>query len=342
MYRNLGKSLHILATLILLFAVLTLANFALNRYVVYIITLIAIYIIATESLNLTNGYTGLFSLGHAGFMAVGAYTSALLTFPSVMRSTYGLPQLPAILGGATFEWPFFAAQLAGGLCAAALALPVGFPVLRLRGHYLSVATLGLMVIVQTLATNLREITRGALGINGIPHYTDIWWAYGWAVVTVYVAWRLVNSSYGRAMMAIREDETAAQVLGINITKYKVLSFTVGAFFAGVAGALFCHLTTAISPYDFSFALTFDIVIFLIVGGTGTLVGPIMGASLLTGLTFALKPLEEGLGIYGLIELILAALLIVTMMKRPRGLAGGKETSLKELWTKIVGRVGPGR
>lgn len=339
MYNSLRKSLHIPATLILFFALLMLANFTLNRYLLYIIALIAIYIIATVSLSITNGYTGLFSLGQAGFMAVGAYTSALLTYPAEMRSAYGLPHLPAILGGANFQWPFFPALLVGGLCAAALALPVGFPVLRLRGHYLAVATLGFMVIIQTLATNLSGVTRGALGINGIPHYTDLWWAYAWVVVTLYVVWRLLNSSYGRAMMAIREDETAAQALGIDLTKYKLLSFAIGAFFAGVAGALLCHLTTAIAPYSFSFALTFDIVVFLVVGGMGTLTGAIIGASLLTGLTFALKPVEEGLGTYGLIELIFAALLIVTMIKRPRGLAGGKEANLKDLSTKLLRHLG---
>lgn len=336
MYNNLKKSLHIPAAVIFLFALVALANFTLNRYVLYILTLIAIYIIATVSLNLTNGYSGLFSLGHAGFMAVGAYTSALLTFPAEMRSIYGLAHLPAILGGANFQWPFLPALLVGGLCAAVLALPVGFPVLRLRGHYLAVATLGFMVIVQTLATNLTDITRGALGINGIPHYTDIWLAYALVVITVYVVWRLLNSSYGRAMMAIREDETAAQVLGIDLTKYKLLSFTVGAFFAGVAGALFCHLTTAISPYDFSFALTFDIVVFLIVGGSGTLTGSIVGPAVLTGLTFGLKPVEEGLGIYGLIEVIFALLLITTVTKRRGGLSGGKEISLKDLSAKLLG------
>jgi branched-chain amino acid transport system permease protein len=335
MYKNLRKSLHIPAAVILLFALVTLANFTLNRYVLYIVTLIAVYIIATVSLNLTNGYSGLFSLGHAGFMAVGAYTSALLTFPADMRPLYGLPHLPAILGGANFQWPFLPALLVGGLCAAVVAVPVGFPALRLRGHYFAVATLGFMVIVQTLATNLTDITRGALGINGIPNYTDIWLAYAWVVITVYVIWRLLNSSYGRAMMAIREDETAAQVLGIDLTRYKVLSFTVGAFFAGVAGALFSHLTQAISPYDFSFTLTFKIVIFLIVGGSGTLTGSIVGPVVLTGLTFGLKPVEEGLGIYGLIEVIFALLLIITVTKRRGGLSGGKEMSLKDLSAKLL-------
>jgi branched-chain amino acid transport system permease protein len=335
MYEKLRRSLHIPAAVVVLFALLTLANFTLNRYVLYIVTLMGVYIIATVSLNLTNGYSGLFSLGHAGFMAVGAYTCSLLTYPAQMRPLYALPRLPGILGGPSFQWPFLPALLVGGLFAAVLAIPVGFPVLRLRGHYLAVATLGFMVIVQTLATNLSDITRGALGINGIPHYTDIWVAYAWVVITIYVIWRLLNSSYGRALMAIREDETAAQVLAIDLTKYKLLSLTVGAFFAGVAGALFAHLTTAISPYDFSFTLTFDIVIFLIVGGSGTLTGSILGPVVLTALTFGLKPVEEGLGIYGLIEVIFALLLIITVTKRRGGLSGGKEISLKDLSARLL-------
>ncbi len=331
---ELKNQLHVILGLIILFGFIGLAQLTLGYYVIHILTLLAIYIILAVSLNLTNGYTGLFSLGHAGFMAIGAYASTLLTFPVQLRKAYELPLLPPILGGPNYQWPFLPATLVAGFLAAFIALLVGIPVLRLRGHYLSVATLGLMVIVETLAINLRWLTRGSIGINAIPYYTNIWWAYGWAVITIYVVWRIVNSKYGRAFMAIREDEIAAQVMGINLMKYKLLSFVIGAFFAGIAGALYAHFTMAINPYVFSFGMTFDIVIMTIVGGLGTITGSIIGATLLVAIKFLLKPLEEGLLLYGLIEVIYASLLIIIMLKRPLGITGGKELSLKLIFGKL--------
>jgi branched-chain amino acid transport system permease protein len=304
-----------------LFVLLWLSTRVLSKYLIFIASLIGVYIVAAASLNLTNGYSGLFSLGHAGFMAVGAYTSALLTFPVQMRQVFALAPLPSWLGGAGSHWPFLPALLAGGLLCTALAFVVGIPVLRLRGHYLSVASLGLMVIITALAMNLRSLTRGSIGINSIPKFTNIYWAYGWAVITVYLVWRIVNSSFGRAMMAIREDPSAAQVQGINLLKYKLLSFAIGAFFAGVAGGLYGHLAGAIRPYAFSFDLTFQIVIMVVIGGQGTILGPALGAVLLTVLRYVLKPVEEGLKIYGLVELIYASLLIMVMMYRPQGILG---------------------
>ncbi len=305
----------------LLFLCLWAAKAGLSKYVIFIISLIGVYIVAAESLNLTNGYTGLFSLGHAGFMAIGAYTSTLLTFPVKGRDLFVIAKLPVFLGGPEAAWPFLPALIMGGIFAAVVAAIVGLPVLRLRGHYLSVASLGLMVLITALAMNLRDLTRGSIGINSIPTYTNVWWAYIAAVITVYVVWRIVNSSFGRAMKAIREDETAARVQGINPLKYKLLAFTVGAFFAGIAGGLYAHLSGAIRPYAFSFNLTFQIVIMVVIGGQGTIAGPVVGVVILTILRYVLKPLEEALGIYGLVELIYALLLIVTMLRKPEGLAG---------------------
>jgi branched-chain amino acid transport system permease protein len=211
--------------------------------------------------------------------------------------------------------------IAGGIFAMVLAFAVGIPVLRLKGHYLAVASLGLMVIITALAMNLRGLTRGSIGINSIPKHTNIYWAYGGAVVTAYCVWRIVNSSFGRAMMAIREDPGAAQVQGINLFKYRLLSFAIGAFFAGVAGGLYGHLAGAIRPYGFSFDLTFQIVIMVVLGGQGTIAGPAVGAIVLTIIRYALKPVEEGLKIYGLVELIYATMLILVMMYKPEGIVG---------------------
>lgn len=309
---------------VLLFGGAFLATQFLNRYLLYILVLMGIYSIATVSLNLTNGYAGLFSLGHAAFMAIGAYTSTLLTFPLALREAYELPMLPAFLGGPHFAWPFFPAICMGGVLASVAALLIGAPVLRLRGHYLSVASLGFVVIVTTLAKTMKGLTRGPMGISAIPSYTNIYWTYLWLLITVYVIWRIVNSRFGRAMMALREDETAAQVLGVYPMKYKLMSFVVGAFFAGVAGGLYAHFTKAIRPFEFSFFLTFQIVVMLILGGMGTTAGPIVGAVSLLTLRYALKPLEEHLKIYGLIEIIYAVLLIVVMLFKPEGLVGQKK------------------
>ncbi|MBW2056038.1 MAG: branched-chain amino acid ABC transporter permease [Deltaproteobacteria bacterium] len=330
-----------LLAIVLFFLLLGGAHLVLSRYLMYIISVMGIYIIATVSLNLTNGYAGLFSLGHAGFMAIGAYASTLLTFPVSLRQAYDLPLLPALLGGQGYQWPFLPAILVAGILAAFGAVLIGAPVLRLRGHYLAVATLGFMVIITTMAKTLKWLTRGSAGIQVIPHYTNVWWVYVWALITVYVIWRIINSSYGRAMMAIRDDETAAQSQGINLVKYKLLSFVIGAFFAGVAGGLYAHLARAIRPYEFSFTMTFEIVIMLVIGGAGTMIGPVVGAALLITLGYALKPLEESLRLYGLIELVYASLLIVIMLWRPQGIVGGNLTlqGLGQWFRRLLGSTG---
>ena len=330
MKRRIPTEWYFLLWGVLLFVGVFLANQLLNRYLLYILVLMGIYSIATVSLNLTNGYAGLFSLGHAAFMAIGAYTSTLLTFPLALREAYDLPMLPAFLGGPDAVWPFFPALCMGGLLSSLAALLIGAPVLRLRGHYLSVASLGFVVIVTTFAKTLKSITRGPMGISAIPSYTNIYWTYLWLFITVYVVWRLVNSRFGRAIMALREDETAAQVLGIYPMKYKLFSFVVGAFFAGVAGGLYAHFTKAIRPFEFSFFLTFQIVVMLILGGMGTIGGPIVGAVSLLALRYALKPLEEHFKIYGLIEIIYAVLLIVVMLFKPEGLVGRKKGTRRVL------------
>jgi branched-chain amino acid transport system permease protein len=314
-----GIWLPFISGICILLLVATILNAVLDNYAIHIITVIGIYIIAATSLNLTNGYTGLFSLGHAGFMAIGAYTSVFLTYKVSLRAAYNLPTLPPILGGAEFQWPFLPALLVGGLVAAIAALIVGFPVLRLRGHYLAVASLGFMIIVSSLAKGMKGITRGASGIQVITRYTSIWNVYIWVAITIFIIWRLLNSNSGRAMLAIRESEISAQSQGINLMKYKLYSFVIGAFFAGIAGGLYAHFTRAIRPYEFSFTMTFFIVIMPIIGGSRNLYGPALGATLLVLIRYMLKPIEEYFGIYGLVELIYATLLVMVMILRPEGI-----------------------
>jgi len=314
-----------------LFAFLYIANISLGPYEVFMMNLIGVYIIATVSLSLTNGYAGQFSLGHAGFMSIGGYIATILSFP-VARKALLLSDLPPFL--LHLELPFLASLLIGGAVAALVAAGVGLPVLRLRGHYLAVATLGMMVVVGALATNLIQFTRGPLGINGIPPYADSYWIYTWVIVTIFVMQRIVETKYGRSLKAIREDELAAASFGINVTRMKLFSFVVGAFFAGIAGGLFAHLITAIVPWTYSFVLTFDIVTMLIVGGMASISGSVIGAASLTILKQALKPVEEGLRIYGIVQLVIAVILIITMIKRPDGLLGHRELSLDMVMSLI--------
>lgn len=321
--------------LALLTGLLFLAQSFLNDYYQRVLAVVFINIILTVSLNLTNGFVGDFSLGHAAFMSIGAYLSAVLTLPPTSKAGM-MPQLPAWLS--QLEVPFLAATILGGLLAALVAAVVGIPVLRLRGHYLAVATLGLMVIVRVVAINWTAVTRGAKGINGLPAFTNLWWVFGWAVVTVYVIWRLVNSSYGRAMIAIREDATAAAARGVNVTAHRMLAFCVGAFFAGIAGALWGHLITAITPHSFSFLITFNVVVMLVVGGMGSISGSILGATVMTLVPEFLRRVETSLSLgghplYGLSQIIIAVTITLVMIFRRQGLLGGREVQLPRLFDR---------
>lgn len=309
-------------------ALIVLAEYRLNDYYQRVLAVVAINVILAVSLSLTNGFSGDVSLGHAAFMAIGAYTSALLTMPASMKMV-ALPDLPAWL--ARVELPFALALLAGGALAALAAFVVGIPVLRLRGHYLSVATLGLMVIVQVVALNWQTVTRGARGLNGLPAFTSLLWAYGWMLVSVIIIWRLVRSPFGRAMLAVREDELAAACRGIRVFPTRMLAFVAGAFFAGTAGALWAHLITAIAPASFSFAITFNVVAMVVIGGAGSITGAILGGVLMTLLPEWLRGVETSLAVggrplYGLSQIVIALLMLLVMIFRPQGLLGGHELS----------------
>lgn len=321
---------------------LGLLESTLNDYELRLVNVLGINVLLASSLNLTNGYVGVFSLGHAGFASVGAYAAALLTFPAARKAVM-MPGLPAWLAGA--EWPFLPALLAGGAAAALCALVIGYPVLRLRGHYLAVATLGFMVIVQTVAASLTTITRGAQGINGIPPMTNLWWTCGAAAACVYLVWALDRSTFGRAMRALRDDDVAAQACGVPFLGLRLGAFVAGAFFAGVAGALWGHLITVITPSSFSFALTFQVVMMVIVGGPGTVIGGVAGAVLLTALPEALRLLEGGFSLgglrvpplFGASQLVLSVLLILVMIYRPSGLFGrGSGLFVRGAWVHGAG------
>lgn len=293
----------------------------------YLMTLLAILFLNAAlavSLNLTNGLAGLFSLGHPAFMTIGAYVAAILTYPG-RRKEFMLPDLPAFL--ATAELSLLPAVAAAGVVAAAVAVIVGFPVLRLRGHYLAVATLGLIVIVQSLATNWSGVTRGGSGLSGVSRLTTIWWAFGFMVVVIAVTWRVKASSLGRAMMATRENALAAECSGIGTFKVRMIAFALGAFFAAMAGALLTHLISVVTPGSYSVVLAFNLVVMVVIGGSGSITGAVIAAAAITVLSESLRPMEESLGLYGMSQVIVALSLILVLFFRPQGLFGSGEPSI---------------
>jgi len=292
-----------------------------NDYILSIVCFAGINIILAVSLNLTNGFTGLFSLGHPAFMAVGGYVAAILTFP-VARKAMLLPALPAWL--AAQQWPLLPTLILGGLSATLAAFLVGFPVLRLKGHYLAVATLGFLIILQVLITNMESFTRGPLGLNGLPMMTNLWWVYLWVVITVYICWKVKHSSLGRSMLAIRENEMAAECLGVSLAGTRIMAFALGAFFAGVAGGLWAHLVTAITPTSFSVVMTFNLVVMVVVGGSGSITGATIAAVMLSLVSEVLRPLEETMEAYGISEVIIAIGLLLILIFRPQGIFGSQE------------------
>jgi branched-chain amino acid transport system permease protein len=301
-----------------------LADAALSAYLVTLLAVLFLNAALAVSLNFTNGFTGLFSLGHPAFMTIGAYVSAILTYPERRKGTV-LSGLPDFL--ATTELPLLPTLLAAGLAGGMVALLVGFPVLRLRGHYLAVATLGLIVIVQNLATNWDGITRGGSGLSGIPRHTNVWWAFGFMVLVTAIAWRIKFSSLGRAMMATRENELAAECVGINTVRIRMLAFVLGAFFAAIAGALLAHLISVVTPKTYSVLLAFNLVVMVVVGGAGSITGAVMAASAITILSEALRPVEEAMALYGLSQVIVALALILVLYFRPQGLFSSGEPAL---------------
>lgn len=263
------------------------------------ITLIGINIILSASLNLINGYTGQFSLGHAGFMAVGAYVGVVLT--------------------TNFHWALLPAMAAGGAAAALLGCLIGLPTLRLSGDYLAIATLGLGEIIRIVIMNIPYVG-GAAGFSSIAHLTTFPWVFGTMLFTLFFIKNFVHSTHGRACIAIRENEIAAAAMGINTTKYKVMAFTIGAAFAGIAGVLFAHSFYIINPGSFTFMQSFNYLIMVVLGGLGSLTGSIAGAFVVTGLSAALADLPE-------FRMIIYALaLILLMFYRPQGLFGYVELS----------------
>ena len=309
-----------------------------------------INIILAVSLTIVNGFAGQFSIGHAGFMSLGGYTAAAVMYYGSIKffgdvKFHGGALSWTGLAG-KFNGPvlgagdllFVAACLAGGIVAAIAGYIVGLPSLRLRGDYLAIVTLGfgeiVRVILQGTNDQIRNVATvkatpwyrlidnlgGALGFIFVPTYTTLFWVWMWVAIVLIVAIRVKYSSYGRALLSIREDEIAAQAVGINITRYKVRAFILSAFFAGIAGALFALQVGSILAGDLGFQRSFEIVIMVVLGGLGSVSGAMLAAIILTALPEMLRFVDQ----YRMI--VFSLLLIIMMIVRPKGLFG-----VGEIW-----------
>lgn len=319
-----------------------------NGYTQLIFLFMFVNMILALSLNLVNGFTGQFSLGHAGFMAIGAYVSGYLSLKT-MGVGATLMFLPPPLEFLNF--PIFA--VCGGLAAAAAGYLVGLPSLRLRGDYLAIVTLGFGEIIRVVLLNT-EAVGGARGLPGVPgpgeiivgeygfspFFMSYLWAAFWLTVTFFVLWRLVRSTHGRGFMSVREDEIAAEAMGVNTTKMKVQAFVISSFFAGIAGAVFAAATKYLNPATFQFTKSVDVIIMVVLGGMGSLTGSVIAAIIVTILPeFVLRPLQEYTGV-DLRMVIYSALLIVFMITRPKGIFGKYEiTDLFRWLVKTRGKDG---
>jgi branched-chain amino acid transport system permease protein len=333
----------ILAVLYVLNAMMSATGFfglGIDDYQARLLVFIAINVILATSLNLINGFTGQFSIGHAGFMAVGAYSSAYfsVTYGKAIEASLGF------LGEAAASSVVLLIAIAiGARGAAVMGLIVGIPSLRLKGDYLAIVTLGFAEIIRIVILNI-DAVGGATGYQ-VPGYANFLWVGAFAAITVIVIHNIVRSDAGRALISIREDELAAEAMGVNSTRYKVTSFVIGSAFAGIAGVLFAHYNRFLSTNDFQFIKSFEIIIMIVIGGMGSITGAILGAIVVTLLPEVLRYLQEiqdtriepMLGVdlpfnIGDLRLVIFALiLILTMIFRPQGILGTREFGLS--WLK---------
>jgi branched-chain amino acid transport system permease protein len=282
-------------------------------YIHQILILVGINIILAVSLNLINGITGQFSIGHAGFFAVGAYTSAFLVTTVANSVRSGFSFLPSTGQDAIL----LLIGIAGAAVLSGIAgLAVGIPSLRLRGDYLAIVTLGFGEIIRVFILNIDAIG-GSRGFTGIPRLSNFFWVYLFVVIAVLTVHNLAHSSYGRAFISIRDDEIAAEAMGVDTTRFKVLSFVISSMFGGIAGALFGHFTMYLHPNTFTFIKSFEIIIMIVIGGLGSIEGSILGAILIT----VILEVFRGFGPYRLV--VFAITLILIMIYRPQGILGSR-------------------
>ncbi|WP_432662116.1 branched-chain amino acid ABC transporter permease [Wukongibacter baidiensis] len=341
------KNILTLISIVAFIGLLLVLNVTLGSYKMRIFNLCGIYVILALSMNLINGFVGLFSLGHAGFMAVGAYTCALLTMSAENKEMNFFLE-PIVPWLKNVQLPFPIALIIAGIMAAIAGALIGAPVLKLKDDYLAIATLGFGEIIRVIFTNTQRLTNGPLGIKGLStigitghRFEIVIWTWGVALVTIIFMALLINSSYGRAFKAIREDEIAAEAMGINLFKHKMMAFVIGSFFAGIGGALLGHLMGTIDPLMFRFLLTFNIVLIVVLGGIGSITGSVIASVVITISMEVLRVLDADLkiggyivkGIPGMRMVVFSALLMLVILFYQRGLMGTNEFT----WDWILNR-----
>ncbi|MDN5302372.1 MAG: branched-chain amino acid transport system permease protein [Thermoanaerobacteraceae bacterium] len=287
------------------------------NYYLQVLMVIGINIILAVSLNLVSGFTGQLSLGHATFMGIGAYTATLLALK--------------------LHVPFLIAIIIGAVTAAFFGFIIGVPTLRLRGDYLAIATLGFGEIMRNILLNLK-ITGGPMGLRGIPKVTNIYIVAAAVIMVIFSLNRIMNSRVGKAFIAIREDELAAEAMGINTTNFKILAFAIGAFYAGIAGGLFAFLFRYINPNNFGFMKSIEILCMVVLGGMGNTAGAILGAAMLTILPEFLRSVSPVISQYRMV--FYGLLLVVMMIVRPQGLLS--DTSFSFLKSSMFRKMRPGK
>ncbi len=315
----------LLGAVVLLFCIEEFAFWAINGFWQNLIILAGINMVAALGLNLINGYCGQFSLGHAGFMAIGGYTTAFFT----MR--FAWPDWMMHMPTDRYPIMFPLSLILGGLVAAVAGLIVGIPSLRLKGDYLAIVTLAFGEIVRVFLLNF-DYMGAARGLTDIPKISSFFWVYGCVLLATVVVLNLINSSPGRAIISVREDELAAEVMGVWTTYYKVASFLMGAFLAGVAGGLMGHWLQILTPEKFNFVLSIEIVVIVVVGGMGSTSGVLLAAILLTALPELLRftsgmAAVPGLSLLGqpsMRMILYSLMMILLMIYRPKGLCGNRE------------------
>lgn len=330
--------------LAILFLLLWWADKNLDPYMRRILNLIAINAIWAISLNLIYGYTGQFSLGHAGFIAIGAYVTALLTVSPAKKAAFFMLE-PPIWPINVIQWPFAPSLVVATLAAAAFGFLIGFPALQLRGDYMAVVTLGFAEIIRVFIMNAPSITNGAMGVKAVPPYTNLLWSWGCVAFAIFIVKKLGDSSYGRAFKAIGEDEVAAQTMGISIFHHKHMAFTIASLFAGLGGVLWSHLVCSTDPNAFNFLLSYQVLIVTVMGGLGSLTGSVVGSMVYVALGELLRPLDTPttrLNVLGMTirghpgtrMLLISAIFVLVILFYRRGIVGSNEFSWQWLSSKL--------
>ena len=283
----------------------------LNSYIVQLIMFVGINIVMTVSLGVINGFTGQFSIGHAGFMAIGAYASVFFT--TIIFQMAGLSELPRLLG-----YPlFFIAVGIGGICATCAGFLIGLPTLRLKGDYLAIVTMAFGEVIRTII-RVSEPLGGPRGVGGIPEYTNFTIVFCFTVVSVWLMRNFLFSTYGRASQAIRDNEIAAEMMGVDSTRQKVLVFSLSAFFAGCCGGFYAHILQYIHPDNFTFFKSLEYLIYLYIGGASSISGAMSGSFIFTFVPELFRRFQAWrMVIYSMV-------LVLLMIFRPDGILGDRE------------------